>query len=102
MPRPMDTREFEDKIDLQKQNPSLTLTYNLDYAPETIWEIPTIFESTRALPFYVQEIGFTVAYDKYFVCRKGLESYMLCYITEGTMNLSYQNKVDDLGSLTVA
>lgn len=82
-------KDFLSKLDIQKNNPDLILSYNLDYDDNSVWEIPETTDLIRSLPFYVQEIGKTIAYNKYFVKRRGLNSYMICYITEGAAYLRY-------------
>lgn len=80
---------YNEKLGWQKSQPNLQISYNLDYDPSSIWEIPAVSDTARELPFYIQEIGRTIAYDKYYVERAGLESYMFCYITDGAMALHY-------------
>lgn len=80
---------FTSKLDRQKSSPQLSLSYNLDYDESSVWELPEITDFHKDLPFYVQEIGMTIAYEHYYVKRKGLDSYMLCYITDGTAVLRY-------------
>ena len=90
MPDKNDTLiDYDEKLHWQKSHPQLEISYNLDYDPNSIWEIPGVSEDVRKLPFYVQEIGLTIAHDKYYVERSGLASYMICYITSGSMILSY-------------
>lgn len=83
---------YDKKLDWQKSHPELKISYYLDYDPASIWEIPGTSEEIRKLPFYIQEIGMTIAHNKYYVRRTGLESYMLCYITGGSMSLAYEGK----------
>ncbi len=83
------TTPYSDKLQWQKSHPALTLSANLDYDDASIWEIPTLTDTMKELPFYVQEIGRTLANRNYYVEREGLPSYMLCYINSGAMKLGY-------------
>lgn len=82
---------YSDKLKWQKSHHDLALSYNLDYDTSSIWEVLATGEVLRELPFYIQEIGFTAANSNYYVARKGLESYMLCYITKGSIILNYDH-----------
>ena len=58
---------FTSKLDRQKSSPQLSLSYNLDYDESSVWELPEITDFHKDLPFYVQEIGMTIAYEHYYV-----------------------------------
>lgn len=76
-------------VEWQISHPDTTLSYNLDYDAKSEGIIPPLSEEVRELPFYVQEVGYTVAHNKYYVHRKNLPSYMICYTISGSLTLEY-------------
>lgn len=80
-------------IDWQKKDPTLKIQYNLDYSPESLWEIPAFSEEVTQLPFYVQEVGLTFAQALYYVKRSNLKSLMLVVIINGSVNIDYNGSI---------
>lgn len=80
-------------IDWQKKDPTLKIQYNLDYSPETLWEIPAFSEEVATLPFYVQEVGLTVAQSQYYVKRSNLKSLMMTVIISGAVKINYNDNI---------
>lgn len=84
---------YNEKLNQQKnQNQATISAANLDYDPSSVWEVPALTDIKKGLPFFVQETGKTIAYNQYYVRRKGWHSYMLSYVTDGTMQLSYRGQ----------
>lgn len=81
--------DYSKHLSWQKSQPNLKISYNLDYDPKSIWEIPALHAGLIGLPFYVQEVGFTIAHENYYVRRANMDAYMLCYQQTGESILEY-------------
>ncbi len=85
-------------IDWQKKDSQLNISYNLDYSPDSISEIPPSSEEVRRLPFFVQEIGLTIARSQYYVRRSNLKSFMIIFVTSGTFLINYNGQESICGA----
>jgi len=81
--------DYSSNLKWQKSHPDMKLSYNLDYNRHSIWEIPALGGGASDLPFYVQEIGLTIAYKDYYVYRENLESYLLTFTRSGSITVEY-------------
>lgn len=80
---------YEKNIEWQMNHLDMKLSYNLDYDEKSIWIIPESGENLRNLPFYVQEVGYTAAREKYYVHRENLPSFMITYTIDGSVVSKY-------------
>lgn len=81
--------DFHNNIEWQKNHLEMKLSYNLDYDAKSFWIIPETSVELRGLPFYVQEVGYTIAHEKYYVHRENLPSYMIAFILSGGIMFEY-------------
>lgn len=81
--------QFSSNLSWQKSHQNIELTANLDYSPRSVWLTPAISAADNTLPFYVQELGNTIAGQDYYCYRKGLESYIICYLYGGEGIVEY-------------
>ncbi len=81
--------DYSRNLRWQKSHPNMKLTYNLDYDRHSIWEIPAQSSSVSGLPFFVQEVGLTIAYEDYYVFRENLDSCLLTYTRAGSLTVEY-------------
>lgn len=88
--------DFSKNLSWQMSHPEIELSYNLDYDPATVWLIPALNEYARELPFYVQEVGRTIAGEQYYVGRKNLDSFIIGCIQDGGITLNYNGIDHDL------
>lgn len=75
----------------QIQNSDENLAFNLDYESSSIWKVPILDKDATDLPFYIQEVGYTVANENYFVRRNSLDSFFIGVVVDGAMSLKYAN-----------
>ena len=84
--------DYSENLTWQRSNRSAKLICNLDYDSRSIWRVPALNGKASDLPFYVQEVGFTVANENYFVHREALESFFIGYSLEGDTELTYNGR----------
>lgn len=87
--------DYTNNLLWQKSHPGMKLAYNLDYDRHSIWEIPALGSGVSGLPFYVQEVGLTIAYEDYYVYRENLDSYLLTYTRLGSITVEYNGCTTD-------
>lgn len=81
--------DYSKNLGWQMCFPEIELSCNLDYDPTSVSLFPPLSEYARSLPFYVQEVGHTVAGEQYYVNRKNLESFMAGVILDGGVTMNY-------------
>lgn len=84
--------DYSKNLAWQMSHPDIELSCYLDYDPASIWLIPTLNEHARNLPFYVQEVGRTIAGEKYYVGRKNLDSFEIACILSGGIDFTYNGQ----------
>ena len=88
-------KDFSKNLAWQLSHPEIELSCNLDYDPASLWFLPALNEQARQLPFYVQEVGRTIAGDQYYVGRKNLDSFQICSTISGGITLNYDgNRIE--------
>ena len=97
-------KDFSKNLAWQLSHPEVELSCNLDYDSASLWFLPTLSEQARQLPFYVQEVGRTIAGDQYYVGRKNLDSFEITSILSGGIMLNYdgnqiESRKDDVSWL---
>lgn len=93
--------DFSKNLAWQMSHPDIELSCNLDYDAASVWLIPALNETARSLPFYIQEVGRTLAGENYYVKRKNLDSFMIGCILSGEMELEYNGAHSVLGKNSV-
>ena len=87
--------DYSSNLKWQKSHPDMKLAYNLDYDRHSVWEIPALGSGVAGLPFFVQEVGLTIAYEDYYVYRENLDSYLLTYTRAGSITVEYNGCTTD-------
>ena len=85
--------DFLQNLKWQLSQPGLKLAYNLDYDPRSVWQVPALENDDSTLPFYVQEVGLTIAGSDYYVYRENMASFLLAFTTSGSMTVEYDGVV---------
>lgn len=85
-------KDFSKNLAWQLSHPEIELSCNLDYDPASLWFLPALSEQARQLPFYVQEVGRTIAGKDYYVGRKNLDSFQICSTLSGGIALNYDGQ----------
>lgn len=74
-----------------------TFSYDLDFAPNTIWNTVTTTAAAKAQFIYLQEVGYFFAGRKYYTTRDGLDSFLLKLTVSGQGVLEYGGKTEQIG-----
>lgn len=74
----------------------ISLEYELDLAPESVWLTATPSKHTKSALLHVQEAGEFFAGPGYYTRREGLESYLIKYTVSGLGILEYQGQTYEL------
>jgi len=68
------------------------LRYELDLTDDSTWLFIPTDEIMSSLGLIIQEAGEFYSKDSYMTEREGLESYLIVYLFDGEINLTYRNK----------
>lgn len=74
----------------------ISLEYELDLTPESVWLAATPSKHAKSALLHLQEAGEFFAGPRYYTQREGLESYLIKYTVSGTGSLEYQGQTYDL------
>jgi len=69
----------------------MKLNYFMDLDKNSIWKINTPGDLAKQLPFYVNECGHYIAYDRYYTEREGLNNYLLMYTLSGSGYIRFRD-----------
>lgn len=68
------------------------LRYELDLTDDSTWLFITPDEIMTSIGLIIQEAGEFYSQDSYMTEREGLESYLIVYLFDGELNLTFRNK----------
>ena len=72
-------------------------SYELDLAPNSIWETITSTAAAKAQFIFLQEVGYFFAEKKYYTLREGLDSFLIKLTVSGQGVLEYGGHTEQIG-----
>ena len=80
----------------------MLLNYNADITENSRWLVTTPNDTSKKLPFYMNEIGHFICNKGYYTEREGQKNYFLMYTISGSGYLKYKKNEYFLNAGTVA
>ena len=72
-------------------------SYELDFAPNSIWNTIATTAAAKANFIYLQEVGYFFAGKKYYTTRQGLDSFLIKLTVSGGGVLEYGGQREQVG-----